>query len=312
VIGAGPAAGVWRRLGRLELDMRAAAAWAATHAALPVLEPLDDARWHLYISVRDREGRARIGRATFAMEPAPGLSALEPEPILDLGALGTFDDSGVTSSCIARCDRRRYLFYTGWTRGVTVPFYLAAGLAISDDDGPFRRTSEAPLLERTAVDPYLTASPFVLVESDRWRMWYVSGSGWDTTDRGPRHRYHLRYAESVDGMTWHRPGTVCLDYGSPEEHAFARPCVLQDRGTYRMWFASRGDRYRIGCAESNDGLRWTRLPDECGLQPSIEGWDSQMVEYPFVFEWRERRYMLYNGNQYGRTGIGLAIWEQAA
>jgi hypothetical protein len=307
----GACGGAWRRLGRLEMDTRAAAAWAATHAALPVLEPLDDARWRLYVSVRDREGRARIGQAVFTMEPAPALTALEPEPVLDLGALGTFDDSGVTSSCIVRRDRRRYLFYTGWTRGVTVPFYLAAGLAISDDNDPFRRASEAPLLERTAIDPYLTASPFVLVEPDRWRMWYVSGSGWEATDSGPRHRYHLRYAESADGTRWHRPGTVCLDYKSAEEHAFARPCVLQDCGTYRMWFASRGDRYRIGYAESTDGVRWARLPDECGLQPSIEGWDSQMVEYPFVFEWRDRRYMLYNGNEYGRTGVGLAVWEQA-
>jgi hypothetical protein len=304
-----PASGAWRRLGRLEMDMGRAAPWAVTHAALPVLEPVGADQWNLYVSIRDVKGRARIGRAVFTMHPVPTLSPLAPEPVLDLGALGAFDDSGVTSSCIVRRDRRRYLFYTGWSRGVTVPFYLAAGLAISDDDGAFRRVSEAPILERSAVDPYLTASPFVLVEPDRWRMWYVSGSGWDATEDGPRHRYHLRYAESADGETWQRPGIVCLDYRSAEEYAFARPCVLREGGTYRMWYASRGDRYWIRCAESADGMGWTRLSDDCGLQPSIEGWDSEMVEYPFVFEWRGRRYMLYNGNQYGRSGVGLAVWE---
>jgi hypothetical protein len=306
------AAGAWRRLGRLELDLGAASTWAVSHAALPVLEPVGGASWTMYVSVRDRDGRARIGRTVFTMEPTPALAPLESEPVLDLGALGTFDDSGVTSSCIVRQDRRRLLFYTGWSRGVTVPFYLNVGLAISEEGAPFRRVSMAPLLERTAIDPYLTASPFVLVEADRWRMWYVSGTGWDATNSGARHRYHVRYAESPDGATWHRPGTVCLDYASPDEHAFARPCVLRDDETYRMWYASRGDRYRIGCAESADGVRWTRSSDEWGLQPSGEGWDGEMVEYPFVFDWHDRRYMLYNGNEYGRTGVGLAIWENAA
>jgi hypothetical protein len=34
-----------------------------------------------------------------------------------------------------------------------------------------------------------------------------------------------------------------------------------------------------------------------------------MVEYPWIFDWQGRRYMLYNGNDYGRTGLGLAVWE---
>ena len=78
-----------------------------------------------------------------------------------------------------------------------------------------------------------------------------------------------------------------------------------------MWFAVRGDRYRIGYAESGDGVGWRRLDGEQGLLPSASGWDSDMVEYPFVFEWQARKYMLYNGNDYGRTGVGLAVWEGA-
>jgi hypothetical protein len=32
-----------------------------------------------------------------------------------------------------------------------------------------------------------------------------------------------------------------------------------------------------------------------------------MQAYPFVFDEGGRRYMLYNGDGYGRTGIGLAV-----
>jgi len=297
----------WRRLGLLPLDT-SRAAWAATHAALPVIEPLDDSRFALYLSLRDGENRARIGRCTLVMSERPRLQPLEPEPVLDLGQLGAFDDAGVTTSCLVTSGADRFLYYTGWSRGVTVPFYLAAGLAISHQGGPFERWSPAPLLERTAIDPFLSASPFVLVGHGRWRMWYVSATEWRRTEAGPRHYYHIRYAESPDGVAWHRDGHVAIDYAADDEHAFARPWVVRDDDMYRMWFAVRGDRYRIEMAESSDGVEWTRRRD-LGLSPGTDDWESAMVEYPCVFDWNGRRYMLYNGNDYGRTGVGLAVLE---
>jgi hypothetical protein len=297
----------WKRLGRLALDT-SAATWASTHAALPVVEPLGRNRFGVYLSLRDTHGRARIGRTTLTMSPAPELAPLEAEPVLDLGALGAFDDSGVTTSCLVTTGRTRLLYYTGWTRGVTVPFYLAAGVAASEGDGPFDRLSLAPLLDRTPVDPFLTASPFVLVDEGRWRMWYVSATEWRAHETGPRHHYHIRYAESRNGLTWRREGAVAIDYGAPEEYAFARPWVVRDADAYRMWFAVRGERYRISCAQSIDGVSWTRR-DDLGLIAAGDDWETEMVEYPCVFDWNRQRYMLYNGNDYGRTGVGLAVME---
>ena len=297
----------WRRLGRLTLDT-SRASWAATHAALPVVEPIDDDRFALYLSLRDQEGRARIGRAVLIMSDTPRLEPLDATPVLDLGPLGAFDDSGVTTSCLVRAGSDRLLFYTGWMRGVTVPFYLAASVAISENGGPFERWSLAPLLERSPVDPFLTASPFVVVGHGRWRMWYVSATEWRDTGSGPRHYYHIRYAESADGFSWQRQGQVCVDYETPDEHAFARPWVVHDGDRYRMWFAVRGDRYRIAMADSPDGVTWTRRP-ELGLNATGDDWESQMVEYPCLFDWNGRRYMLYNGNGYGLSGVGIAILD---
>jgi hypothetical protein len=284
------------------------ASWAATHAALPVVEPFGASRFALYLSLRDRDGRARIGRCALTMSDVPQLEPLEADPVLDLGPLGAFDDSGVTTSCVVTVGSDRFLYYTGWSRGVTVPFYLAASVAISQGGGAFERWSLAPLLERSAVDPFLTASPFVVIGHGRWRMWYVSATEWRNTGAGPRHYYHIRYAESADGFTWHRDGRVAVDYASDDEHAFARPWVVHDDDRYRMWFAVRGARYRIAFAESEDGLTWTRR-ETLGLTAGAEEWESEMVEYPCVFDWNGRRYMLYNGNDYGRSGLGLAVLE---
>jgi hypothetical protein len=39
---------------------------------------------------------------------------------------------------------------------------------------------------------------------------------------------------------------------------------------------------------------------------SEEGWDSEMMCYPYVFDHKGERYMLYNGNGYGKSGFGIA------
>ncbi len=153
------------------------APWIGTHAALPVVRRLDN-RDRVYFSSRDAAGRSHIGYADLSLDSGEVL-AFAPDPILSPGRLGTFDDAGVTSSCVIDHGHRTYCFYTGWALGKSVPFYLNTGLACSDDGGlTFQRVSPAPLLDRNAVDPYLTASPWVIVENGTWRMWYVSGTEW--------------------------------------------------------------------------------------------------------------------------------------
>jgi hypothetical protein len=187
-----------------------------------------------------------------------------------------------------------------------VPFTFFIGLAVREAGGDFQRVSPAPVLGRSAQDPFLTASPCVLVEDGRWRMWYVSGTGWSIEDGRPRHHYNIRYAESPDGIRWTPTGIVCIDYASASEYAIARPHVIKEGGRYRMWYSHRGTSYRIGYAESSDGLAWTRRDHETGIDVSPSGWDSGMVAYPCVFRADGRLFMLYNGNDYGRSGIGLA------
>src|SRR5439155_1869930 len=139
---------------------------------------------------------------------------------------------------------------TGWAVGGTMTCSYDAGDGISADGGRVERVSQFAGLERNEVDPYLTASPWVLIEEGRWRMWYVSGTGWQLVDREPRHRYHVKYAESADGISWERNGVVCIDFRDADEYAISRPCVVRDGDLYRMWFSSRGAAYRIGYAES--------------------------------------------------------------
>jgi hypothetical protein len=83
-----------------------------------------------------------------------------------------------------------------------------------------------------------------------------------------------------------------------------------------MWFSYRGlvdyrtnpeTSYRIGYAESRDGLRWERQPDPAGLERSVDGWDSVMVAYTHILPIGNQLYCFYNGNGFGRSGLGYAV-----
>jgi hypothetical protein len=285
--------------------------WLHTHAALPVADRIGD-RYRVYFSSRDKAGRAQVGYFEIKLSAARKVLRLSETPAIALGPLGSFDDSGITTSWIVNHQGKRYHYYSGWSRGVTVPFYFYIGLALSEDGGKsYEKMSFAPIVERNAIDPYLTASPCVVIENGTWRMWYVSGTGWEMLEDRPRHHYHIKYAESSDGIHWRREGLVCIDYQSPDEYAIARPSVIKDNRLYKMWYSYRGESYRIGYAESTDGIQWTRKDAQSGIDVSASGWDSEMIEYPYVFENEGTHYMLYNGDGYGRTGIGLAVLEQS-
>ena len=283
--------------------------WMVSHAMVPVAEWMYDNVYRVYFSSRDAQNRSHIGYAEVDLNDPSVVLRFSERPVLGLGLLGCFDDNGVTPSWIVDYGGRKYLYYIGWNKGSTVRMALVAGLAVSDDGGEsFRRVFKVPILDRTQLEPYtLNTAPCVLVENGLWRMWYVSGVEWVHPDLP---RYNIKYAESRDGKHWERTGLVCIDFSSPYEHALARPCVLKEGGVYKMWFSYKGDSYRIGYAESDDGLQWNRRDHQAGIDVSSSGWDSEMIEYAYVFNHNGKKYMLYNGNNYGYDGIGLAMQEK--
>ncbi len=302
----------WERRGVL-LAAPPRHSWSSSHVALPVVARTARGTLELYYSPRDARGRAHIARARLEVGRDGSLAVAEhdPEPVLAPGELGAFDDAGVTVSCVVAGEQGEgtLLYYTGWSLGVSVPFYFYAGLAVRRaGERRFERVSRAPILERDAVDPYLTASPWVLREADgAWRMWYVSCARWELIDGAPRHYYHVRVAESRDGVSWRREGKVAIDFKDDGEYALGRPCVVRDAKGYRMWLCARGESYRLAYAESSDGARWVRDDDAVTLAGPPAEWDARMQAYPAVFDWDGRRYLLYNGNGYGRSGVGYAV-----
>ena len=149
-------------------------------------------------------------------------------------------------------------------------------------------------------------------------MWYLSCIKWEIFEDKPEPIYNIKYAESPDGIHWKQTGTVAVELAEGEGGLVSASVIKADT-IYKMWFGKRKksdyrtnthNAYRIGYAESNDGIHWERKDDLSGIDVSSEGWDAEMISYPCVFKKDEALIMLYNGNGFGTTGFGYALWQE--
>jgi hypothetical protein len=297
---------LWRRLGHI-FNAGGEHPWMLTHAANPVAVPMRGHIHRFYFSTRDAQNRSSVAWIEVDLREPQRILRRADRPVLSPGEIGSFDDSGCSIGCIFRRQDKIWLYYMGWNLGVTVPWRNSIGLAISADDGEsFMRVSRAPIMDRSDIDPFTLSYPWVIEEPGGLRMWYGSNLAWGAKSGDMNHV--IKSAASHDGIAWDRDGKVAIIPADASEYAFARPCVVRDRGLYRMWYAFRGDTYRIGYADSVDGQNWARGPS--GFDLGCDDWDNQSAAYPCVFDHAGRRYMLYCGNGYGRTGFGLAVLEE--
>ncbi len=292
--------------------------WAQSHATLPLVQVAGPDRWWVYVGCRDANGKTRIGRVVVDTsslpDGVPSVCHVEPSPVLPLGEPGTFDDSGMMPSWLIQEGDSVRLYYVGWNVIGTVPYRLSIGVALSTDRGAtFQRFLQGPIVDRNVSEPFFAASPCVHEENGSWRMWYVSCTGWKEILGRWEPAYHVKYAESRDGFDWQLTGISCVDAGAG--YAVARPCVFRNGNRYGMLYPFRSmtdyrahpDRaYRLGYAESTDGIRWERMDDRAGIERSSSGWDSEMIEYCWLQRHGDDTYLLYNGNGFGRSGFGLA------
>jgi len=266
--------------------------------------------YRVYFTSRDRENRSHVGWVAIDLNQPDRALAIAEQPLLSPGPPGSFDDAGTTLSCVVRHRGKRYFYYIGWSLRTSVPYHLSIGLALGDDDesAPSATKLPGPIIDRSRVDPLFCTAPTVRYESGRWRMWYVSGLGWIRMGDGVTPSYNTRYADSEDGVDWRRHGLVVLE-PQGDELGFSRPSVVLDSDGYHMWYSTRASThlYRLGLARSTDGLVWTREDANAGLDPAAEGWDSEMIAYPHVFDHGADRFMVYCGNGFGKSGFGLAV-----
>jgi hypothetical protein len=296
---------LWRKIGRL-VDTSGE---PIRRAMLPTLDQLDNGRARLYYGAVDQDMVSRIEFVDIDLsQPTVALSA--PVRVLDIGAPGYFDDNGVLPCAIIHQGDETSMLYCGFQKQTKIPYTIFTGLAHSRDGGvSFERSRLTPILERSSTEPFVRTAPCIVATPAGFRLWYVGGGEWIRDGDRVLPTYSLRVMTSAGIAEWPASGETYLTPAG-DEIGFGRPWVMAGNGGYQMWYSIRTRAgYRLGYAESVDGYAWRRLDDPLDLGAPVQDFDDQMVCYSFVLRYAASLLMFYNGNGYGRTGIGIARLE---
>jgi hypothetical protein len=240
------------------------------------------------------------------------------KPILSLGGLGEFDEFGTYPVSVIRNGNEIRAYYAGWTRCESVPFNVAIGSATSSDEGKtFTKLGNGPILSYSPDEPFVLSGPKIRKFNNIWYLWYIAGRKWKIVDGRAEPVYKIRMATSDDGILWQKVNKDLIESRIEEDEAQASPDVFFANDKYHMFFCYRfsshyrgkENGYRIGYASSTNLIDWARDDTKAGIDVSEQGWDSEMISYPHIFELDEKTYLAYLGNGVGREGFGLAVLD---
>ena len=243
------------------------------------------------------------------------------DTVIELGELGCYDEHGIFPLNVLRDGDKILGYIGGWSRRVSVSVDGSVGLAISNDNGAsFNKVGNGPILTSSLNEPFLVGDPFVAKLKNAYHMWYVYGVKWiDNLANGSKERvYMIGHAKSENGVSWIKEGRQLISDELNPNECQALPTVINFNDKYHMLFCyrqaldfrnNRESSYRIGYAHSDDLIHWNRDDENAGIDVSENGWDSDMLCYPHMFRNNDEIYLLYNGNEFGRFGFGLAILE---
>ncbi len=298
----------WKKLGQV-YSCQPIDKYLISHASNPLAVHLRDDIFRVFFSGRDKENKSSVGYVDIDILEQSVINVCK-EAVFIYGDNDSFYSHGISIGNMYNVKGVNYIQFMAWQ--------IRNGGHWRGDIGRFRVNDDFETLELSPDKPYIGADEedpvslsysWVMQDEESYKMWYGSTIDW-TSENGEM-IHVIKYATSKDGETWQKHG-LAIPYEIGIAQAFSRPTVIKDTDGYHMWFSYRsgdGTKYRIGYAYSPDGQKWERKQNS-GIDVSEVGWDSEMICYPFVFDHKGDQYMLYNGNEYGKEGFGLAVLER--
>jgi hypothetical protein len=171
--------------------------------------------------------------------------------------------------------------YHMWYSGRDNANHYRIGYANSSDGVTWEKYLGNPILDigPGAWEDDTVTHPSVIYDGNTYHMWY---SGYDGFN------YQIGYANSSNGITWNKYAmNPVLDLGGPttweDTHVFGCS-VLFDGVKFHMWYTGYdGSNYRIGYANSSEGITWDRYAGNPVFNIGTFGsWDDYHVSAPTI------------------------------
>jgi predicted GH43/DUF377 family glycosyl hydrolase len=183
-------------------------------------------------------------------------------------------------------------------------------LAHSRDGIHWENSPHNPILEISQDWEGLVMQPSVVRLGETWYMWYA------TYSRGKARNTGL--ATSADGIRWTKhegnPVLVVGEDGAWDDYSAFQPYVFRQDGYFHMIYTGSSKRnktgYRWGYAWSEDGIRWTKSPDNPIFVPGPAGsWDGGKVSTHQPLRTGPRTFDIYYSGapEPGHTYVGIGL-----
>jgi len=277
-----------------------------SHAANPLPLHLKDDIYRIYFSARDSRNRSSVGAVDFDIVERR-LVKEHRTPFFTYGPSDSFYSHGVSIGNAYQVGSTWYMLFMGWQQPKGEHWFGEIGRLIVNSDFSLSLDSNEPFFGLDKEDPISLSYPWVEKLGDQYQMWYGSTIEWDVGNDEMLHI--IKSATSEDGHTWRKTGKA-IPYSIGHAQAFSRPTVLAQKDMpLTMLFSYRsgdGSSYKIGSSVCAPDSKWQEVKDVSSLSAASKGWDSQMQEYPFVWQHKDQVHILYNGNDFGKSGFGIA------
>ena len=276
------------------------------HTQCPVIDLLPSSLWRIYYASRNEENCSSIYFFDYDVEYET-IVFNNNKPIISLGDSGRFDEHGMMPSSIYE----NYLFYFGISHSKSVSHLNSIGMLNLNTN---QRCFNGPIISKNYTDPFYVATPYIKKIDSIFHIWYLSVF---------RHEYdnlfyNIKHATSNNFTNWNYEEEPCISCES-DEGGIASPSVLQLNDRLTMWYCYRkstdyrvnpNNSYKIGTATYQEhDKKWKRMDQTIHFYNSEffpSSFDSVMMCYPNVFQYSNKYFMLLNGNEFGKTGIGYA------
>lgn len=297
----------WNKLGQI-FTVSSSCKKIISHASNPLAIHLNDDVFRMFYSGRNNSNKSSISFVDIDIVTLENVNNPD-EVVFSYGNEESFYSHGVSIGNCYNQNNKEYILFMGWQLKKGEHWRGDVGRLELIDNKKLLLDPIHPFMEIDEEDKISLSYPWVMFHEGIYKMWY--GSTIDWTSENEEMIHVIKYATSIDGDNWKKHG-IAIPYEIGVAQAFSKPSVLIDDTGYHMWYSYRsgdGTAYRIGYSHSIDGIHWERKHDEVGIDVSKKGWDSEMICYPFIFEHKKNKYMLYNGNGYGKSGFGIAKFE---
>ncbi|PWB21719.1 hypothetical protein [Flavobacterium sp. HTF] len=297
----------WNKLGQI-FKVSSSCKEIISHASNPLAVHLKDDVFRIFYSARNSLNKSSVSFVDIDIVTLENIN--NPDKVVfSYGREESFYSHGVSiGNCYLQNDKQ-YILFMGWQCKDGEHWRGDIGRLELLDKKNLQLSPIHVFMKTDEEDKISLSYPWVMFHEGIYKMWYGSTIDW-TSENGEM-IHVIKYATSIDGDNWEKHG-IAIPYEIGVAQAFSKPSLIIDNNGYHMWYSYRsgdGTKYRIGYSHSTDGIHWERKHNESGINVSKTGWDSEMICYPFIFEHKDSRYMLYNGNEYGKSGFGIAKFE---